>query len=70
MGKRVQVIEYYNYRYDGRDGVKARYEGEIVRFMTYLDSHGDFIYSHEMALIQLDDGRFMTAPIENIRLIK
>ena len=65
MGKRVQVTECY---YDGE--VKARYEGEIIRFMTHLNSHGDFVRSQEMALIQLDDGRFVTAPVENIRLIK
>ena len=65
MGKRVQVL-YYSYD----DEVKVKYEGEIIRFMTHLNSYRDFVHSHEMALIQLDDGRFLTAPIENIRLIK
>lgn len=65
MGKRVQVLDYF---YD--DEVKIKYEGEIVRFMTHLDGRNSFIHSHEMALIQLDDGNFVTAPIENIRLKK
>ena len=65
MGKRVQVL-YYTYDYE----VKVKYEGEIIRFMTHLDGRNGFIQSHEMALIQLDDGRFVTAPIGNIRLIK
>ena len=65
MEKRVQVTEYY---YDGE--VKARYKGEIIRFMTHLDGRRGFIHSYEMALIQLDDGRFVTTPIENIRLEK
>ena len=64
MGKRVQVLEYY----DGQ--VKVKYEAEVIRFMTHLRGKDGFIFSHEMALIQLDNGRFMTAPIENIRLIK
>lgn len=64
MGKRVQVLEYY----DGQ--VKVKYEGEVIRFMTHLEGQNSFIHSHEMALIQLDDGRFATAPIQNIRLIK
>ena len=65
MGKRVQVLHY---SYD--DEVKVKYEGEIIRFMTHLNSYGDFVHSHEMALIQLDDGHFVTVPVENIRLKK
>ena len=64
MGKRVQVLEYY----DGQ--VKVKYEGEVIRFMTHLEGQNSFIHSHEMALIQLDNGRFVTVRIENIRLIK
>ena len=68
MGKRVQVLDYSNYNYD--DEIKVKYEGEVIRFMTHLEGKNSFIHSHEMALIQLDNGRFMTAPIENIRLKK
>ena len=64
MGPSVQVLECYD------DEVKARYEGEIIRFMTHLYGRNSSIHSHEMALIQLDDGSFITVPIENIRLIK
>ena len=68
MGKRVQVLDYSNYNYNGE--VKVKYEGEIIQFMTHLDGVNTFIHSHEMALIQLDDGYFVTAPIENIRFKK
>ena len=62
MGKRVQVLDY---SYDS----EAK-EGEIIRFVTHLYGRNSSIHSHEMALIQLDDGRFVTTPVENIRLIK
>ena len=68
MGKRVQVLDYSSYYNNGE--VKVIYEGEVIRFMTHLEEKNSFIHSHEMALIQLDDGRFATAPVENIRLIK
>lgn len=64
MGKRVQVLECY----DGQ--VKVKYEGEVIRFMTHLEGQNGCIYSHEMALIQLDNGRFVTARIGYIRLKK
>ena len=62
MGKRVQVLDY---SYD--EEVK---EGEIIRFVTHLYGRNSSIHSHEMALIQLDDGNFVATAIENIRLIK
>ena len=65
MGKRVQVL-YYTYFGEA----KVKYEGEIIRFMTHLEGENGFICSHEMALIQLDDGRFVTEPIGCIRLKK
>ena len=68
MGKRVQVLDYSNYNYNGE--VKVKYEGEIIRFATHLEGQNSFVHSHEMALIQLDNGYFVTAPIQNIRLIK
>ena len=68
MGKRVQVLDYSNYYNNGE--IKVKYEGEVIRFMTHLEGKNSFIHSHEMALIQLDNGEFVTVPIECIRLKK
>lgn len=67
MAKRVQVLGYVD---DISNKLEVKYEGEIIRFMTHIESRGGFMNSYEMALIQLDNGSFKAEKIENIRLKK